>query len=256
MSTTRPRYGWLFVPSPLLGPTSWGSTAAAMADLGQEPLIADAAMTTTADEDHVTPWLDAITAMDPPADGLPTVVVAHSAACPRTPLLVSELLARGWPIRTMLLVDGRFPDGEAFTANEHYAKMLDRMVRPDDYLPPWPRWWGSLVEGLVVDPEARNLFLAEAAPVPRTWFDQGCPVPELPANIGRGFLSFGPGYAEARDQAFARGWLTMRLNGDHLHQMIEPDAVAATLMGMVAGMACGRGLPEPGGSRGSWGDQS
>lgn len=226
-----------------------------MADLGQEPLIADAAMTTRDDHDHVTPWLEQIVDMKPPADDLPTVVVAHSAACPRAPLLVSELLARGWPITTMLLVDGRFPDGKAFTANERYASMLDRMVRPDEYLPPWPRWWGSLVEGLVVDAEARNLLLSEAAPVPRTWFDQGCPVPELPDTIGRGFLSFGPGYAEACDQAFDQGWLTMRLTGDHLHQMVEPDRVAAALMAMVAGMACGRGLPNPDAQRRDRGDQ-
>lgn len=221
-----------------------------MADLGQEPLIADVTITTTTDTDHVGPWIEQIVSMDPPIDDLPVVVVAHSAACPRAPLLVSELLARGWPIQTMLLVDGRFPDGQAFTANRRYAAMLDRMVRPDDYLPPWPRWWGSLVEGLVVDPEARNLLLSEAAPVPRTWFDQGCPVPELPPTIGRGFLSFGPGYAEACDSAFDQGWLTMRLSGDHLQQMVEPDRVAAALMAMVAGMSCGRGLPEPGSRRG------
>lgn len=245
MSRPRPTFNWLFVPSPLLGPTSWGRVAAAMADLGQHPLIADPAMSTTADRDHLRPWVDQIAAMPPPANDLGTVVAAHSAACPRTPLLVSALLAKGWSVSHMLLVDGRFPDGTAFTARAHYARMLDRMVRPDDYLPPWPRWWGSLVEGLVVDPEARNLLLAEAPPIPRTWFDQACPVPDLPPTIGRGFLCFGPGYAEAAEQAFEAGWLTMRLNGDHLHQMVAPEPVAATLMAMVAGMSCGRGFPQP-----------
>lgn len=238
------------MPSPLLGATSWGPVAAVLADLGQEPLIADPAMTTTADTDHITPWIEQITSMERPDTDLPTVVVGHSSACPRTPLLVSKLLERGWPVTHMLLVDGRFPDGRAFTARAHYAEMLDRMVRPDDYLPPWPRWWGSLVEGLVVDEEARNLFLAGAPPIPRNWFDQACPVPELPPTIGRGFLSFGPGYADARDQAFEAGWLTMRLNGDHLHQLVAPEAVAATLLAMVVGMSCGRGFPEPEGPAG------
>ncbi len=218
-----------------------------MVGLGQEPMIVDARMTSTSDDDHIRPWLRQIVTMDAPGDGAPIVIVSHSAACPRTPLLVAELLDRGWPISTMLLVDGRFPDGQPFTARQHYATMLDRMVRPDDYLPPWPRWWGSLVEGLVVDPEARNLLLTEAPPIPRTWFDQGCPVPELPDHIGRGFLSFGPGYAQSCDQAFDAGWLTMRLTGDHLHQMVAPEKVAAALLAMVAGMSCGRGLPLPDG---------
>jgi hypothetical protein len=215
-----------------------------MADNDQQPVIADPSMTTTADLDHVTPWVNQILTLEPPPGDLPTIVVSHSAACPRTPLLVAELVAKGWPVQAMLLVDGRFPDGRAFTAaSPHYGALLDRMVRPDDYLPPWPRWWGSLVEGLVVDAEARDLVFNEAPPIPRSLFDQGCPVPELPPSVGRGFLSFGPGYAESCEQAFEHGWLTARLNGDHLHQVVAPEPVAATLMAMVAGMTCGRGFP-------------
>lgn len=202
-------------------------------------------MTTTADLDHITPWVNEILDTEPPNDGLPTVVVAHSAACPRTPMVVDELIHKGWNIDAMILVDGRFPTGEAFTVTvPEYGAMLDGMVRPDDYLPPWPRWWGSLVSGLVVDAEARDLVFNEAAPVPRTWFDQACPVPELPPTVGRAFLSFGPGYAEACDLAHEAGWLTTRLNGDHLHQVVAPEAVAATLMAMLAGLTCGRGYPE------------
>lgn len=220
--------------------------ADALIELGQPAVVATTTMTTTADLDHITPWVNEILTCTPPSDDLPTVVVTHSAACPRAPLLVDRLLHKGWPIRNMILVDGRFPTGEAFTVSEpHYGAMLDGMVRPDDYLPPWPRWWGSLVHGLVVDPVARDLVFNEASPVPRTWFDQACPVPELPADVGRGFLSFGPGYAEACDQAHDAGWLTTRLTGDHLHQVVAPAKVAATLSAMVAGMACGRGLPMP-----------
>ena len=214
-----------------------------MPELGQSSVIAETTMTTTADLDHITPWVNEVLTTEPPSD-LPTVVVAHSAACPRTPLLVDQLVHKGWSIDAMILVDGRFPTGQAFTVSvPGYGAMLDGMVRPDDYLPPWPRWWGSLVSGLVVDPVARDLVFNEASPPPRTWFDQGAPVPELPGDIGRGFLSFGPGYAEACDQAHEQGWLTMRLNGDHLHQVVAPKPVAMTLMAMVAGMACGRGYP-------------
>jgi hypothetical protein len=172
-----------------------------MTELGQPSVIAETTMTTSADLDHITPWINQVLTVEPPSD-LPTVVVSHSAACPRTPLLVDHLVDKGWSIDAMILVDGRFPTGQAFTVSvPGYGAMLDGMVRPDDYLPPWPRWWGSLVSGLVVDPVARDLVFNEAAPVPRTWFDQGAPVPDLPADIGRGFLSFGPGYAEACDQA-------------------------------------------------------
>lgn len=191
-------------------------------------------MTTTADDDHVTPWVEEILAEPVPTDDLPVTVVAHSAACPRTPFVVDKLRRAGWNVDSFICVDGRYPDGQAFTVLEPtFGPMLDSIVRPDDYLPPWPRWWGSLVEGLVVDPAARDLVFGEAKPVPRTWFDQPCPVPELPDEVGRAFLSFGPGYLESCDRAHSVGWMTYRLLGDHLHQVVDPEAVADTMMSIA-----------------------
>lgn len=197
-------------------------------------LVADPAMTTTSHTDHLTPWIEEIVDLPVPDDDLPVVVVGHSAACPRTPFAADELAGRGWRISAQICVDGRFPDGRAFTVSEPtYGPMLDAMVRPDDYLPPWPRWWGSLVEGLVIDPAARDQVFREAKPIPRTWFDQPCPVPELPPEIGKGFLSFGPGYLRSCQRAGDEGWTTYQLDGDHLHQVVAPRVVAATLMAMV-----------------------
>lgn len=231
---------WYFLPSPLLGPASWFGVTDVMAASGQEADVAKTSMTTTADEDHLGPWLDEIAVLSAPADGLPVVVVGHSAACPRLPAAVGRLLSDGWPVTTMICVDGRFPDGQAFTeSGARFAELLDGLVRPDDYLPPWPRWWGSLVEGLVVEPAARDLVFSEAPPVPRTWFDQGAPVPDLPADLKKAFLGFGPGYQVSCDQAHAEGWMTYRLDGDHLHQVVAPGSVSRTLLAMVACLESG-----------------
>ena len=228
------RRRWYLLPSPLLGPASWQGTAAVLEALGQVVLIADPTMTTTSDIDHISPWMAEILAPDAPDDDLPVIAVGHSAACPRMPLVADRLLAHDWNVTALVCVDGRFPDGRAFTVSEPtYGPMLDGMVRPDDYLPPWPRWWGSLVEGLVVDETARDLVFSEAKPIPRSLFDQPCPVPELPPAIGRAFLSFGPGYLQSCERAESQGWTTYRLAGDHLHQVVAPDAVAATLLAIV-----------------------
>lgn len=235
---------WLLVPSPFLGPSSWRPTGDVLADQGQHVAIACTRMTTRADEDHVTPWIDEILDFGIAEPGLPVVVVGHSAAGPRLPLLVDRLLARGDEVDAMIVVDGRFPDGRAFTESEpRFGALLDGLLRPDDYLPPWPRWWGSLVTGVVVDDMARHLVLNEAPPIPRGWFDQGCPVPDLPPSVQRAFLAFGPAYAEARDQAKAAGWFTLTLTGDHLHQVVAPEPVAATLLAMVACMMGESGEP-------------
>lgn len=245
-SQVAPR-NWLLVPSPLLGPASWGQVATELVAQGHRAEVVSATMTTTADYDHITPWIGQILDTASAPSSMQTVVVTHSAACPRAPLLVDELINKGWDVTAMVLVDGRFPNGRAFTdENPRFAAMLDGMIRPDDYLPPWPRWWGSLVQGLVVDGAARDLVFNEAPPIPRHWFDQACPTPELPPTVGRGFLSFGPGYADALEAAFDDGWMTLRLDGDHLHQVVAPKRVAAALKAMIAGMACGRGFPQPG----------
>jgi hypothetical protein len=234
------RRRWYLLPSPLLGPASWLGAAKALEDLGHATVIADPSMTSTADRDHITPWIDDLIRPQIPQDDLPVVIVGHSAACPRVPLVADRLLEEGWDIDAIICVDGRFPDGSAFTVSEPtYGPMLDGLVRPDDYLPPWPRWWGSLVEGLVVDAVARDLVFSEARPIPRSLFDQPCPVPELPAAIGRAFLSFGPGYLQSCKRAADEGWLTYRLAGDHLHQVVAPEAVAATLEAMVNCLSCG-----------------
>lgn len=231
----RPRR-WFLVPSPLLGPASWRDVAEVLDAGGHETVIAAPPMTASTDVDHLSPWIADLLSIPAPGDGLDVVAVGHSAACPRMPYVVDRLLAHGWPVSAFICVDGRFPDGLAFTESEPtYGPMLDGLIRPDDYLPPWPRWWGSLVEGLLVDPIAREKVFCEARPVPRSFFDQPCPVPELPPNIARAFVAFGAGYLESCKRAEAAGWVTHRLIGDHLHQVVAPETVASTLVTIAAG---------------------
>jgi hypothetical protein len=208
--------------------------ADALAFAGHDVLVAETTMSTPSDVDHVSGWVEELLAPPVPDDGRPVVVVGHSAACPRLPLAASALRGAGWPVIAFICVDGRFPDGRPFTVSgPQLGEMLDGIVRPDDHVPPWPRWWGSLVEGLVLDPVARVEVFREARPIPRAWFDQGCPVPELPPQIGRGFLAFGLGYSESCERAAAEGWIIHRMAGDHLHQIVEPEAVAEALQAMA-----------------------
>jgi hypothetical protein len=235
---------WLLIPCPFLGPSSWRPVADVLADQGHRVAIASTTMTGRDEPDHVEPWVQQILDFGPAETDDAVVVVGHSAAVPRLPLVVDRLLARGEDVVAMVAVDGRFPDGRAFTeAEPNYGDLLDGLLRPDDYLPPWPRWWGSLVSGLVVEEMARHLVFDEAPPIPRSWFDQACPVPPLPESVRKAFLAFGPAYVDSRDRAKADGWFTLTLTGDHLHQVVAPDAVAATLVAMVACMMGESGEP-------------
>ncbi len=235
-STSR---NWLLVPSPLLGPASWDGVAESLRTSGHHVVVPHTSMTTPSCEDHVSPWLEeVIKESDALGNPNPAVVVAHSNACGRAPMLVDCLIRWGRPVEAMILVDGRFPDGRSLAADEpKFAELLDGLMRPNDYLPPWPRWWGSFVSGLVVDPESRAVVFDQAPSVPRSWFDQGCPVPTLPPELGRGYVAFGGSYEDARMEAKALGWYTLQLTGDHLHQVVAPDAVAGTLIAMALHLA-------------------
>ncbi|MFV2103877.1 hypothetical protein [Micromonospora sp. LOL_024] len=74
--------------------------------------------------------------------------------------------------------------------------------------------------------------------LPLSYFEQHIPVPGgWDAGIGCGYLMFAPpGQDRDDDKARERGWRVERLPCRHLHQLVDPDAVA-TAMERLAGSA-------------------
>lgn len=223
------------MPSYLTGPETLRGVAEVLTVLGQDVVIPPPVRTCPSDTDHLGPWCDAVVAAASTASCDELVVVGHSAACPRLPMVADALLAEGRNVTHMILVNGRFPatDGQSpVEADETLADMLDGMVRPDDYLPPWYGWWGGMVVDMV-PPEDRERVFADFKPVPRSLFDQPIPVPKLPPTVVCAFLATGDMYAMAYEQAVAEGWQVARLDGEHLHVVADPVTVAGTLLSLV-----------------------
>ncbi len=107
------------------------------------------------------------------------------------------------------------------------------MVRPNDYLPPWHRWWGSMILDMVPNEEVRNRVFSEAKAVPRALFDQGIEVPTLPSSVRWAFLATGKAYEPAYERAKAAGWQVARLDGEHLHIVVDPVTVAGILLSLI-----------------------
>lgn len=232
---------WLLIPSMLLGPQSWAGVAGVLSDLQQEAFIADPRPVSPEVDDFLSPWLedvlDALPVDNGAAETSPPVVVAgHSAACPRLLLVAEAALRRGHDVSTVILVNGRVPaDGLSLTdLDPPLGRLLDGLTRPDDHVPPWHRWWGSLMEDMLPDERDRQRVFSEARPVPRALFDQKVPAPRLPDEVGLGFLAIGDLYAPSMDQARKEGWAVARLEGEHLHQVVNPLAVACTMMALVS----------------------
>ncbi len=231
---TTPRL-WLLVPSFLLGPETWRGVAEVLTMLRQEVVMPAPKPTTPRHEDHLAPWLDDVMSVMPDETPLKVVAVGHSASCPRMPMVVNALIERGYDVETMILVNGRFPEDEVVPTDRDFPMldMLDNLVRPDDYLPPWHRWWGPMVEDMLPDDEARLRVFSEARPTPRAIFDQAIPAPKLPGEVGHAFLAMGDMYQPSHEQARAEGWAIARIDGEHLSMVVDPVLVAGTLMSLV-----------------------
>jgi hypothetical protein len=226
---------WLLVPSYLIGPETWRGVDEVMHLLGQQCVVAKPGRTTPEDPDHLGPWLASILEAMPKNTGQEVVVVGHAAACPRLPMVVDALLGLGYDVVSMIMVNGRFPAGDGLSpvqADATLGEMLDQMVRPDDHVPPWYLWWGGMIWGMVPE-EDRDRVFSEALPVPRSLFDQPIPVPEIPSSVERAFVATGDMYAMSYEEAQRQGWHVARLEGEHLHVVVDPVTVAGTLLSLV-----------------------
>jgi hypothetical protein len=61
-----------------------------------------------------------------------------------------------------------------------------------------------------------------SVPVPAGWDARPC-----------AYLLFGPPYDEVAAEARGRGWIVEQLPGRHLHQLVDPDAVARSLLAIA-----------------------
>ena len=120
----------------------------------------------------------------------------------------------------MRLRDGRAPKG---------------LETNDGYLAPWGRDWpAGDWERLIPDPRLRKRFRDELEPTPIVLFDERMPAfPGWP-DAGCAYLLFSRFYVATAGEAADRGWLVRELVGQHLHMLVEPEAVADALLGLTA----------------------
>ncbi len=230
------RLSFLLVPSFLLGPECWRGVSEVLGRLGHDSVIAAPSPTTPNDADHIGPWVEQVVAAVDPRGTEPLVVVAHSMSCSRLPLIAKALIDRGRVVHALVSVNGKVPwiDGQSpVDADPQLRQLLDGLVRPNDYLPPWHRWWGSMILDMVPDEAVRERVFAEARAMPRALFDQPIPIPALPQTVRRTFLATGRMYEPAYDKAKAEGWTVARLDGEHLHIVVDPVSVAGALLSLV-----------------------
>jgi hypothetical protein len=197
---------FVLVPSPLLGPESWRPAAHALREAGEQA--------------EVVPVEDVI-------GGADVVVVPHSNA---------GYYAASISARATVYVDAALPlDGgpDVSLAPPDFYDFLTGLADGDGLLPPWTQWWDEDLADLFPDDATRARIEAGQPRLPLSYFERRIPVTPGWASRPSGYLAFGTTYAEELAFARAANWPVAEIDGAHLHQLVDPDGVAAAIIALA-----------------------
>ena len=234
---------FVLVHSPSVGPLTWGPVADALAMPKHKSVVPSLLDVADAEPPFWPRVVEVVNAAMSRLDqGQCVLLVAHSNGGMFVPLLVTHALR---PVRCCLFVDAALPAQARQTpvAPTERADFLRGKVS-DGRLPPWTEWWGEGdIATLFADAATRAAMTAEEPRLPFAHYEQSVPVPAgWNDDVVCGYLLFGPPYDQVAADARSRGWLVEELPGQHLHQLVDPDATADRLITIVLEALRGRKL--------------
>lgn len=207
---------YVLVHSPLVGPLTWRPVADRL-DATVPSLV-----------DLRPPYWRSVAETVAAAITEPAILVAHSDAG-----LFLPVIAAAAPVAGCLIVDGRLP-GYA----DRMHDFLRPMVRADGLLPRWIDWWGDAdTAPLFPDEQTRAAVSGEMPRLPLGYFEEQIPGPPGWDTKPCGYLRFSEAYETEAAAAARRGWVVHHLPGQHLHQLVDPDAVAGRIVTMTRSWA-------------------
>lgn len=163
----------------------------------------------------------------------PAVLVPHSNAGLFLPLIAKGL---EHPLAGTVFADASIPaDSQVTTAaEEEFLPFLRGLADRDGVLPRWTDWWPDQdVAAMLPEPDVRRVIVAEQPRLPLDYYVQEIPQPRQWAASPCAYLLFSAAYTEMANRARERGWPVAVTEGEHLHQVVDPDAVAAALIDLT-----------------------
>jgi pimeloyl-ACP methyl ester carboxylesterase len=225
--------GFVLIHSPSVGPRTWQPVAHRLTELGWEAAVPSLLHIT---DDGPPFWprvVDAVRACLGTAEqGQGVVLVAHSNAGLFVPVITAALPGQ---VLGCILVDATLPPaaGAAPVAPpELLARLRDKAS--GGLLPRWTDWWDEQeVARLFPDQATRQTVTEEQPRLPLAYYEASVPVPAGWDARPCAYLLFGPPYDELASEARGRGWIVEQLPGRHLHQLVDPDGVARSLLAIA-----------------------
>lgn len=221
---------FVLVHSPSVGPLTWAPVATQLEARGWRSVVPSLLDVADSGAPFWPRVVDNVTAVMSGLDLVqPVVLVAHSNAGLFVPLLVSNASRR---VLGCVFVDAALPprSGSTPVLPEELLQLL-RTKAIEGWLPPWTDWWDEAdVAPMFPDQRTRAAVSAEQPRLPLAYYEQSVPTPSGWEDRPCGYLLFGPPYDDLAAEAGARGWLVEQIPGQHLHQIVDPTAVAERLI--------------------------
>jgi hypothetical protein len=217
------------LPSPLLGPAVWTPVAECLRRRGWPVRIAAPAGEVGTPDDVLEGFLRALPA------GRALVLVPHSNAGLYVPSLLRER-----DVAATVFVDAALPASEGATPLGPPAlyRLLQELADRDGRLPPWTRWWNEAdVAALFPGKDVRRRVEAEQHRLPLAYFGSSVDVPAGWVDRPNAYIAFGDTYGGEHAEAEKHGWPVRTIPGRHLHMLVDPEQVAATVGDLLAVLA-------------------
>ncbi|MFI7035467.1 alpha/beta hydrolase [Microbispora rosea] len=222
---------FLLVHSPSVGPSTWTPVAETLRARGHTAVVPRLTDVTAGPPPY---WPRVVSEVAASAPRGPLAVVAHSNAGLFVPLIAQALAGQ---VAACLFVDAAVPprSGVCQAAEPEHLAFLLSLADDAGVLPRWTDWWPEDdVAALLPDPVIRQVVVAEQARLPLAYYQEEIPVPARWDHLRSGYLWFADAYAALAHEAGERGWPVARIPGEHLHQLVAPEAVADWLLASAA----------------------
>lgn len=164
------------------------------------------------------------------------MLVGHSGAGLLLPIVGRDAASK---VVAYVFVDAALPARAGSTPVVPAEFVADLEARAEKgRLPVWSRWWPEdVMRTLLPDDSTRRPFEAELPSLPVSFVRESVPVPRGWPDASCAYLQFSSVYEPAAQDAASRGWRTARSPGEHLHMMVDPEAVAEALVRLGAPMS-------------------
>jgi hypothetical protein len=228
----------VLVHAPVLGPASWQSVGNELSRAGHQVAVPALTGFAAGGPPYAPRLIAAFAAQVAAADdeaGWPgqVVLVVHSGAGPFAAHLAATVPGGR---ASVVFADAGLPrqSGPTPVVDAGFLPYLRQIARAG-IVPPWPQWFPDEDPAELFPAEAaRAAVLADARPLPLSFFEETLPATSGEPVSAAGYLLFSEGYRPEAEQARERGWPVTELAGPHLHPLAAPAEVAAAIAALAA----------------------